>query len=203
MTLTGILFIALMALLIVYLVFMLNNAIEDARFYSEMRNSTKKKKNGIPKIDPLPIPPPPVFNHEKEQKEHNRFMQEAGERLERRSEEYFRKIKDEMKDGERKNMEYLHRLVKEVKRLNFEVAAINALSNNLPELTKLLRQQIKDGLNPSVKMTLASESCSMKTFKAVQSYQCPLCEGRGVLLDQTGDKAVKCRICKGEGRVEL
>jgi hypothetical protein len=136
MTLIGILFIALMALLIVYLVFMLNNAIEDARLYREMRNSTKKKKNGIPKIDPLPIPPPPVSNHEKEQRE-------------------------------------------------------------------LLRQQIKDGLNPSIKTKLVSESCSMKTFKAVQSYQCPLCEGRGVILDPTGDNAIKCHVCKGEGRVEL
>jgi len=38
---------------------------------------------------------------------------------------------------------------------------------------------------------------------AVQSYQCPLCEGRGVILDPTGANAVKCHVCKGEGRVEL
>lgn len=81
--------------------------------------------------------------------------------------------------------------------------AIRSLSNKLPELTELLRQQNKDGRNPSTKTTLVSESCSTRIFKVVQSYQCPECHGRGVLVDATGDNAIKCHICKGEGRVEL
>ena len=185
MTLTGILFIALMALLIVYLVIMLNNAIEDARLYGEMRNGAKKKKGGIPKMDTPPMPPPPFFN-EKEQKEYYRLMPEAGERIERRGEERLQKLKDEKnkEDELRRNMERLSIIEEEIKRLNFKITAIMSTRNDLPRLVELLKKQMEDAVVQNV-------------------YQCPKCHGRGVLVDPTDTRAIKCHICKGEGRVEL
>ena len=72
--------------------------------------------------------------------------------------------------------------------------------NELPKVDDTsLDGNLQNGRPPSIKTRLVSESCSV----TIHSYQCPKCHGRGVLVDPTDTSAIKCHICKGEGRVEL